>query len=140
MNKEVLDLLRKLQPKIRDVMGEPFLFGDRWIAITDRGELFERILGMGDSWPQKDVEAGYEIVRVPPSIDHDRPERGLWGMIQNKWKSLSERNSLVDRYKVEILIEDEGETVSFFGDTPYLTILRAYDWQESQSNTKGDKS
>lgn len=128
---ETLKYYIALQPKFREVMGESFLCGDRWVALTSRGEVFYRMLGAGTSLPHYDTKDGHKIVRLPLPIDPVNPKRGLQGMCIG----LVTLGKASFKYNWFVQTREEVDGVykgfySFRGDTPELALLKALAHQE----------
>ena len=115
MTQEELDLLKELQPVIRKHMGS-WEIGDRF-AYPVNGYPTKLV----DSRNIEDVisnTSNMTLIMLPDAISRDpeRPQRGLWGMI--------------DWSQVYASIDRDGDLDTGTGhDSPYLVLLNTLKWQ-----------
>lgn len=135
-----LAILRKpeVQAYIREKMGKweignLYLFAERFYVVDREKQSVLNYYYQNDE----------KYIRIPDCISRDsaRPERGLWGMLDDSWEII--KPCLSDRWMVRCLAEqmDQGpdalcytQNISFSG-TPRLALLKALLWQIERGKT-----
>jgi len=115
---EQLDMIKRLQPKIREAMGDARK-GDDYIWL----HTMEQDVILSD-FQAKCASDGVSFLLIPKPIDWQNPERGLWGMILGT-KELSENWSCC---LLKITTEHHQRTYST--DCPFTALLKALCEQE----------
>ncbi|MFA5151761.1 MAG: hypothetical protein WC554_04285 [Clostridia bacterium] len=124
MNREEIDLLKKHQGKIREAMGEERPDDNRLcLHFHETVSAFDCKI-CNEKKTKECSGSKYLVIPDTISRDPDRPERGLWGMIDwKRWVMISHDDGTVDIHNNETIFENLP---------PYLALLRAYDWQEGK--------
>lgn len=132
MDDEKLDLIRRLQGVIKKNMGdiEP---SDQWLIYHGNNFIGCNVPGMSANLHGYTKDKGYEIILIPDvySRDPERPERGLWGMVDWKRWAISLG---IDGSMVLDDMDDTSESNRYSTDwnTPTIALLKALAWQEGK--------
>jgi len=125
LTKEHLDLLEKLQPLFYRVQDDR-KGDDRFYCYTCETYFLQKD---GDCHCNSDEAERW--IRIPDlySRDPDRPERGLWGMVDWKRWAISLG---IDGSMVLDDMDDTSESNRYSTDwnTPTIALLKALAWQE----------
>ena len=122
---EQLDMIKRLQPKIREAMGDARK-GDDYIWL----HTMEQDVILSD-FQAKCASDGVSFLLIPKPIDWQNPERGLWGMID--WQKFY-ANTYTDA-KIVIQKRPRNEhdfdalEIRFMAD-PFTALLKALVQQE----------
>jgi hypothetical protein len=135
---EEIDLLKRLQPKIREAMGtirkkDSLIYnGLQCFVSEDVHPSYFRL--EFDAYVAVDHHekcfVGSAALRLPLPIDPVNPERGLWGMVEGNHKHLTEGNLSFWQFHVVTRYSINGWPKTFQGGTPTLTLLLALAAQE----------
>ncbi len=128
-NRQQIEFLKKLQPKIKECMGflmpfDKFIFnGEEYtFRFLNFGKWYcSDKLGMSIEFTNLTID---DILHIPLAIDPINPERGLWGMIDwNEWDSQVLQGGL-------LYIKQSDKVIGGWMNDPYTAMLKALCEQE----------
>lgn len=131
MNQEEFELYRELQPVIRKKMGEVEDGDTAYHPELGTSVYFEGYYRFPKGKSLNELSLmGSDLTRIPDVVSRDpeRPERGLWGMVDWAWIEIHANTG-----KGEVVISvHSNDSHEVFSGSLLLVLLNALKWQTEQ--------